>query len=114
MLGLSSCPLVIVRMAVKTDYEKIELLMHDKDVQAWEYAVLVISSAYALQMFGQLYRDQADCENGFDALKNQWGWGGSSRRRTLSTARAVALVYNWCITGAVGIVGQRSRARGWR
>ena len=25
---------------------------------------------------GQLYRDRADCENVFDELKNQWGWGG--------------------------------------
>ena len=46
--------------------EQIELLMPDKDVQAWEYAVLVTNSAYALDAFGQLYRDRADCENGFD------------------------------------------------
>lgn len=38
-------------------------------------AVLVTSSAYALEVFGQLYRDRADCENGFDELKNQWGRG---------------------------------------
>jgi hypothetical protein len=23
-----------------------------------------------------LYRDRGDCENAFDELKNQWGWGG--------------------------------------
>ena len=78
---------VVLRGAVKTDLalsrkteteqgERIELLMPDKDVQAWEYAVLVTNSAYALEVFGQLYRDRADCENGFDELKNQWGWGG--------------------------------------
>jgi hypothetical protein len=75
---------VVLRRAVKADLalsrktkgEQIELLMPDKDVQAWEYAVLVTNSTYALEIFGQLYRDRADCENGFDELKNQWGWGG--------------------------------------
>lgn len=47
---------------------------------------------------GQFYRDRADCENGFDELKNQWGWGGYSTQdieRCNLSARAVALVYNW-------------------
>ena len=97
---------VILRRAVKTDLalsrktedQQIELLMPDKDVQAWEYAVLVTSSAYPLEVFGQLYRDRADCENGFDELKNQWGWGGFTTQdieRCQASARAVALVYNW-------------------
>ena len=46
----------------------------------------------------QLYRDRADAENGFDELKNQWGWGGYTTRdiaRCRLTARMVALVYNW-------------------
>ena len=54
--------------------------------------------AYALEAFGQLYRDRADCENGFDELKNQWGWGGFTTQdieRCQTSARAVALVYNW-------------------
>jgi hypothetical protein len=66
--------------------------MPDKDVQAWEYAVLVTNSAYPLAAFGQLYRDRADCENGFDELKNQWGWGGFTTQdieRCQSSARAV-------------------------
>lgn len=78
--------------------EQIELLMPDKDVQAWEYAILVTNSTYPLAAFGQLYRDRADCENGFDELKNQWGWGGFTTQdigRCQSSARAVALVYNW-------------------
>lgn len=54
----------------------MELLMPDNDVQAWEYAVLVTNSTYVLDAFGQLYRDRADCENGFDELENQWSWGG--------------------------------------
>jgi hypothetical protein len=45
-----------------------------------------------------LYRDRADVENGFDELKNQWGWGGFTTRdleRCQTSARAVALIYNW-------------------
>ena len=64
----------------------------------WEYAVLVTNSDYRAAMTGQLYRDRADCENGFDELKNQWGWGGYSTQdieRCNLAARAVALIYNW-------------------
>jgi hypothetical protein len=67
-------------------------------MKIWEYAVLVTNTNYDLQAIGQLYRDRADCENGFDELKNQWGWGGYTTRdleRCNLSARAVALVYNW-------------------
>ena len=68
------------------------------DTQLWEYTVLVTDVAYDLNAIGQLYRDRCDCENGFDELKNQWGWGGFSTQdmhRSELTARVVALVYNW-------------------
>lgn len=64
----------------------------------WEYAVLVTNSDFDLAAIGQLYRDRADCENGFDELKNQWGWGGYTTQdleRCNLSARAVALIYNW-------------------
>ncbi|MBL8254534.1 MAG: transposase [Candidatus Competibacter sp.] len=64
----------------------------------WEYAVLVTNADYSLEATGQLYRDRADCENGFDELKNQWGWGGYTTHdleRCNLSARAVALIYNW-------------------
>jgi hypothetical protein len=67
-------------------------------VKLWEYAVLVTNADYSLEAFGQLYRDRADCENGFDELKNQWGWGGYTTQdleRCNLSARAVALIYNW-------------------
>ena len=67
-------------------------------VKLWEYAVLVTNTDYALEAMGQLYRDRADCENGFDELKNQWGWGGYTTQdmeRCNLSARAVALIYNW-------------------
>jgi hypothetical protein len=69
-----------------------------KGVEPWEYTVLVTNTDYALEAFGQLYRDRADCENGFDELKNQWGWGGYTTHdleRCDLSARAVALIYNW-------------------
>ena len=67
-------------------------------VKLWEYTVLVTNADFALEAIGQLYRDRADCENGFDELKNQWGWGGYTTQdmeRCNLSARAVGLVYNW-------------------
>lgn len=64
----------------------------------WDYAVLVTNTDHPLEALGQLYRDRADCENGFDELTNQWGWGGYTTHdleRCNLSARAVALIYNW-------------------
>lgn len=83
---------------VSTLGEQVEILMPDNDMQLWEYAVLVTNSDFELHAFAQLYRDRADCENGFDELKNQWGWGGFTTQdieRCQTSARAVALIYNW-------------------
>jgi Transposase DDE domain group 1 len=76
-------------------------LPHDEvqdNAQVWEYTVLATNATYDIAAIGQLYRDRCDCENGFDELKNQWGWGGFTTQdmhRSQLTARAVALVYNW-------------------
>lgn len=70
---------------------------HAEALKLWEYAVLVTNTDYALEAIGQLYRDRADCENGFDELKNPWGWGGYTPHdleRCDLSARAVALIYN--------------------
>ena len=43
-------------------------------------------------------KTRAGCENGFDELKNQWGWGGFTTQdieRCQTSARSAALVYNW-------------------
>lgn len=67
-------------------------------VNIWEYTVLITNTGYSLDAIGQLYRDRADCENGFDEMKNQWGWGGYTTQdmeRCNISARAVALIYNW-------------------
>lgn len=71
---------------------------HSDKIKVWEYVVLVTNADYSLEALGQLYRDRADCENGFDELKNQWGWGGYTTHdleRCNLSARAVALIYNW-------------------
>lgn len=64
----------------------------------WEYAVMVTDVKYPVEAIGQPYRDRADCGNGFDELKNQWGFSGFTTQdinRCQTTARACALVYNW-------------------
>src|SRR5271155_2340151 len=68
------------------------------DKELWEYAALVTSLDSEILTLGQLYRDRADCENVFDELKNQWGWGGFTTQdlhRCRLLAGTVALVYNW-------------------
>jgi len=77
---------------------ELHFIDENEPIKSWEYAVLVSSAAYGLTQIGQLYRDRADCENGFDEIKNQWGWGGYSTQdieRCALSARAVALIYNW-------------------
>jgi len=68
------------------------------DTELYEYAVLATSLDLDVLAVAQLYRDRADCENAFDELKNQWGWGGFTTHdlaRCQLTARMVALVYDW-------------------
>ena len=76
----------------------LQFVDENSPLTIWEYAVLVTDTAYDLEAIAQLYRDRADCENGFDELKNQWGWGGYTTHdleRCNLSARAVALIYNW-------------------
>lgn len=64
----------------------------------YTYAVLVTSLADEVRTIAQHYRDRADCENIFDELKNQWGWGGYTTQdlgRCRLVSRAVGLIYNW-------------------
>ena len=68
------------------------------DQEVWQYAVLVTSLTDEILTLGQLYRDRASCENAFDELKNQWGWGGFMTQdlaRCRFLAGIVALIYNW-------------------
>ena len=91
----------IALTAKREERQLVLALPHDSlehNAKLWEYTVLVTNVEYDIAAIGQLYRDRCDCENGFDELKNQWGWGGFTTRdmhRSQLTARAVALVYNW-------------------
>ena len=63
-----------------------------------DHQVLVTSLPDELLAIAQHYRDRGDCENCFDELKNQWGWGGFTTKdlqRCRIVSRLVALVYNW-------------------
>ena len=92
-------PVTLQAVTGKKTKRQQNLDFEDTDpVKRWDYAVLVSNSNYELKAIGQLYRDRADCENGFDELKNQWGWGGYTTQdleRCNLCARAVALIYNW-------------------
>src|SRR5712691_1571053 len=91
----------LTQTSKRDDKQLVLALPHDElqdNAQLCEYTVLVTNVEYDLWAIGQLYRDRCDCENGFDELKNQWGWGGFNTHdmhRSQITARAVALVYNW-------------------
>ena len=97
---------VVIRRRLKDgvvaakDTEQLRLAFAEieGDTQIYEYAVLVTSLDNEILTIAQLYRDRADCENIFDELKNQWGWGGfttSDLARCRIAAATVALVYNW-------------------
>ena len=78
--------------------------------------MLVCNAHYELEKIDQLYRDRADCENGFDEIKNQWGWGGYSTHdieRCALSARAVALVYNWWVLVRAAGAPQLTKPQKW-
>jgi hypothetical protein len=69
-----------------------------EDMRLYEYSVLITDLPNDLISLMQHYRNRADCENVFDEIKNQWGWGGFVTQRQQTSqimARMIALVYNW-------------------
>ncbi len=88
---------------VAVEYEKNgqqEMVFIDgpEDIKAYEYSVLVTDLDDDLVSLFYHYRDRADCENNFDEMKNQWGWGGYATQDIKSCqfmSRMIALVYNW-------------------
>jgi len=77
---------------------QLSLLEPAEDMAAFEYSVLVTSLAAEVVTIVQHYRDRADCENNFDEIKNQWGWGGFVTQKMKPCrfiARMFALIYNW-------------------
>lgn len=79
-----------------------ELLFPDiiepEEVPEYDWAVLVTNLDDSMVTVSQLYRERGDCENIFDELKNQWGWGGFTThdlKRSSIMTRMIALIYNW-------------------
>ncbi|WP_392390525.1 MULTISPECIES: hypothetical protein [Nitrosomonas] len=68
---------------------------------------------YSLEAFGQLYRDRADCENGFDELKNQWGWDVISRM-TWSDVSSQHELSRSFITGGAGMFAWHTPKHIWK
>lgn len=93
-------PIASKEDALEADQKQLPLPVFQSLAPAkdYEYAVLVTSLPYDVLAIAQLYRDRADCENCFDELKNQWGWGGYTThdlKRCRVVSRLVALIYNW-------------------
>lgn len=100
---------IIVRRQLKSDviiglesehhgHPQMTLLDGPENIKTFEYSVLITSLDSDLLALFHLYRDRADCENNFDELKNQWGWGGYTTHDVKSCrlmARTIALIYNW-------------------
>jgi hypothetical protein len=89
-----------IRSEVPITNKQLDLafIVTEDGVKKYEYQVLVTSLPDQLLAIAQHYRDRGDCENCFDELKNQWGWGGFTTKdlqRCRIVSRLVALVYNW-------------------
>lgn len=79
---------------LQNEFEFVE----EEALPHYDWSILVTSLDYDLRTIGQLYRDRGDCENVFDELKNQWGWGGFTTHSLTPTrimAGIIALVFNW-------------------
>jgi Transposase DDE domain group 1 len=90
-------PLVLVDRT-QPEQPRLSFAEVGPDRELWEYAALVTSLDAEILTLGQLYRDRGDCENSFDELKNQWGWGGFTThdlKRCRLLAGSVALIFNW-------------------
>jgi hypothetical protein len=85
-------------MSEKTDDENVLFPVVVDEKPENEYQILITNLAYPIMTIAQLYRERSDCENAFDELKNQWGWGGFTTKdikRTRIMAQLTALTYNW-------------------
>ncbi len=82
----------------RSGQQELALVEGPEDMRLFEYSVLVTNLEDELVTLMRHYRDRADCENNFDEIKNQWGWGGFVTRQLQTSqimARTVALIYNW-------------------
>ena len=95
---LSNESSLLLEKAGDKGQQSLALLTGEESIKAYEYSVLVTSLEYDVVSLIDHYRHRADCENNFDEIKNQWGWGGFTTKdikRCRFISRIVALVYNW-------------------
>jgi len=89
----------VIGIESQTDnQQQLAFIDGPEDISVYEYSVLVTDLDADLSAVFHHYRDRADCENNFDEIKNQWGWGGYTTKKIKSCqfmARMIALVYNW-------------------
>ena len=78
--------------------QRLAFIEEAENMKLYEYSVLVTNLDYDVVSIFHQYRDRADCENNFDEIKNQWGWGGFTTQKLSSCqliSRIIALIYNW-------------------
>ena len=94
----------------------IELVSASDDMYAdgYEWHALVTDLGYDPRAVSKLYRERGDCENIFDEMKNQWGWGGfvtQDMKRTAIAAGLSAFVANcWNVFCRLGGDGSHQEA----
>ena len=86
----------------------------ERYADGYEWHALVTDLDLCPRAVSQLYRDRGDCENIFDEMKNQWGWGGfvtQDMKRTAIAAGLSAFVANcWNIFCRLGGDGSHQEA----
>ena len=69
----------------------LELVNDEAYSDGYERHAPVTDLGYDPRAVSKLYRERGDCENMFDEMKNQWGWGGFVTRDMKRTALAAGL-----------------------
>ena len=79
---------------VQGEFEFVE----DRVGRCWDCRALVTDGRKLnAASSAQIYRDRGDCENNFDAYRNQYGWGGfvtKDLKPCRAIARLIAIVAN--------------------
>ena len=73
-------------------------VINQDDKNEYTFSILVTNLTDTVLTVCQHYRDRGDCENNYDELKNQWGWGGFTSKnftRSQMMTRIVGIIYNW-------------------
>ena len=95
---LSGDSLFAGKRKIRKKQKEIAFVEDPENIKLFEYSVLATSLDDGVVSIINHYRDRADCENNFDEIKNQWGWGGyttNDLKRCRFISRMVALAYNW-------------------